>query len=142
MSQPVQGKRAEGGRPEISAWRAALGGALCAVVGIFPVAIVVGLVFRFPVPFMGMASGWEALEEGPRALAKLPLMLAGDVVVYGLLGGFPLLAVLGSLGGLWARRATRHRPHRFRRYLLCAAGVLDLTAALLLAVLDWIIGPW
>src|SRR5207247_11256801 len=65
-----------------------IGGALATILLAFPFAAVCAIVFRFPVPFAGYESGWSAM---PHALAA--------VRFYGALGGFPLLAFLGALGG-------------------------------------------
>lgn len=109
----------------------ALRGALWAVVLAFPVAGVCALLFRFPVPFSGYASGLDAV---PAALLA--------VVFYGLLGGFPLLFAAGALGGAAAYALARPDAQRARRLTLVSSGLIALVAVGLLAILDKLIGPW
>ena len=106
-------------------------GSLLAVLGAFPVAALVALVFRFPIPFTGYCSGLEAV---------LPSCVA--VLFYGCIGGFPLLAVLGAVGGLAAFLIGRPDGKKTFRLTVAFALVVDLLATLILAVLDKIIGPW
>ena len=106
-------------------------GSLLAVLGAFPVAALVALVFRFPIPFSGYCSGLEAV---------LPSFVA--VLFYGCIGGFPLLAVLGGVGGLAAFLIGRPDGKKTFRLTLAFAVLADLLATLTLAVLDKLIGPW
>ena len=65
------------------------------------------------------------------------------VVFYGVMGGFPLLAVLGAVAGWTAH--VRHKWQRNRnkhREILIFAAVIDFAAVMLLAVWDKIYGPW
>lgn len=109
-------------------------GALVGILGAFPVAVVVAVVYRFPVPFAGYASGFRAV---------LPVLFA--VLFYGLLGGFLVVGVLGALAGLLASQIT-HRtdaPRKASVYLIVSLALAaNLPPVLLLAVLDKIIGPW
>src|SRR5690348_3119967 len=68
-------------------------GALSAVVGAFPVAALVAFVYRFPIPFTGYANGFKAV---------VPALFAA--AVYGAMGGFFVVAILGTLAGVLARR--------------------------------------
>ena len=106
-------------------------GCLLAVLGAFPVAALVALVFRFPIPFTGYCSGPGAV---------LPSFVA--VLIYGCIGGFPLLAVRGAVGGLIAYLIGRPDGKKTFRLTLAFTVVVDVLATLTLAVLDKIIGPW
>jgi hypothetical protein len=110
---------------------AVLWGALWAVVLAFPFAAVCGLVYRFPIPFGGYASGPTAM-----------LRALGAVVFYGLLGGFPALLVLGWLGGAAAYSLGRPELRRVHRLTLGFAALIALLGVVLLAILDKVIGPW
>lgn len=102
-------------------------GAICAIVGAFPVAAFVALVYRFPFPLAGYQSGIGAMLLSPIAVA-----------VYGiLLGGFVLLGLLGAVAG--AVLGSEESP---AETILPAALLIDLAAMLLLAVWDKIYGPW
>jgi hypothetical protein len=110
---------------------AIIGGALSTILLVFPLAAVCALLFRFPIPFGSYESGWSAV---PHALAA--------VRFYGALGGFVLLAVLGGLGGVVAHRIGRPDPRRVWRWTVSLAAVVAFCAVILLATLDYIIGPW
>lgn len=111
--------------------RAILSGAVFAIVLSLPVALLTVVVFRFPIPFGGYESGVVAI---PRTILA--------VGFYGMLGGFPLLGLLGAGAGLWAWR--RHAPDArgVLRLTLMLASFVALAGVLTLAVLDKIIGPW
>ena len=107
-------------------------GTLCSIVGSYPMGALCALLFRFPIPFGGYASGVDAV---------IPTLLA--VTVYGVLfGGFMVQGLLGGLAGLLARR--RGGPDRRHTWRLCALYGLaaSLPGVVILAVLDKIIGPW
>jgi hypothetical protein len=108
-----------------------IGGALSTILLVFPFAALCALVFRFPVPFAAYESGWSAV---PHALAA--------VRFYGALGGFPLLALLGAVGGAVAHRMARADPRRVWPWTISLAAAVAFCAVLLLATLDYIIGPW
>jgi hypothetical protein len=111
--------------------RAAVLGAVLAVAGAFPLAATTALFYGFPVPFAGKLSGPSAL---------LPSQIA--VVMYGLIGGFPVLALAGAIAGAIAFKLGS--PSRSRVGVLCAVLALVCSAAgvVFLATLDLIIGPW
>jgi hypothetical protein len=111
--------------------RAAVLGAVFAVAGAFPLAATTALFYAFPVPLTGKLSGPSAV---------LPSQIA--VVMYGIMGGFPVLAVAGAVAGLIAFKLGS--PNRSRVGVLCAVLALVCSAAgvVLLATLDLIIGPW
>jgi hypothetical protein len=109
---------------------AILWGVLSAMVLAFPLAAICALVYRFPVPFAGYMSG----------IVAVPFVLMA-VVFYGILGGFPLLAAAGALGG-WAAHLTGSDPRAVRRLAVAFGAVAALLGVALLAVLDKLIGPW
>ena len=106
-------------------------GAFCTILLVFPFAGLCALIFRFPVPFAAYESGWSAI---PDALAA--------VRFYGALGGFPLLALLGALGGVVAHRMGRPDTGRVWQWTISIAASVAFCAVMLLATLDYIIGPW
>jgi hypothetical protein len=106
-------------------------GAGIAVAASFPLAALVALVFRFPIPLGTYMSGVAAV---------IPALFAA--AVYGIIGGFTVQAILGGIaGGLAASAAVSDRKRAWRR---CAAfaSLAALPGVLLLSILDWIIGPW
>jgi hypothetical protein len=106
-------------------------GALTAIVMAFPVAGVLALVYRFPVPFAGYISGVSAMGYA----------MVG-VVFYGLLGGFPLLAVLGGLTGAIMSRTGTDKDKLPVKLIVLVCFFIDLAMLFVLAILDKIIGPW
>jgi hypothetical protein len=110
--------------------RCALQGAAAGVLGSFPLAAVVAGVFRFPIPFAGYASGPGAM---------LPAMFAA--LMYGLLGGLVVQAIAGGVGGIAAYGLARDRAQLNLLSILFGAACA-LPGLLVLATLDWMIGPW
>jgi hypothetical protein len=95
-----------------------------------PLAALVALVFRFPIPFSGYSSGPKAMVAAMFA-----------AFFYGLLGGVLVQAVAGCLGGLAAYSLAR--DNMLRNVLSVLLGmVAAMPGLLILAMLDWIIGPW
>ena len=103
-------------------------GAATAVIATFPLAALVALVFRFPIPFGSYMSGPSAV---------VPALFAAGF--YGMLGGFVVQALLGGIAGVLASRTGA--PDR-RRAVLTYAVLAALPGVLILSILDWIIGPW
>jgi hypothetical protein len=96
-----------------------------AILGAFPIAALVALFFRFPVPFGGYLSGPSAIEPSIFAVIFLGFVC----------GGFPLLAFLGAIGGIIAF-AIGGPKKKFVLYLsLVLALAVDLVAVLVMAVL-------
>ena len=118
--------------------RQAIAGAIGAVFSAVPLALLCGIVYRFPVPMSGYASGLNAIDG-----------VLVSALFYGiLLGGFPFLALVGAGAGAgiaWLakrRGETSQGPSRdVVRGLLVGAGVAA-AAVLLLANLDYLIGSW
>jgi hypothetical protein len=108
-----------------------LGGAISTILLAFPFAALCALLFRFPIPFASYESGLSAV---PHALVAVRL--------YGSLGGFVLLAVLGSVGGAVAHRLGGDDRRRVSKWTVALAAVVAFCSVMLLATLDYIIGPW
>lgn len=105
-----------------------------AIVAFAPFAAVCGLVYRFPVPFVGYLSGWNAVRA-------IPLV----IFFYGiLLGGFLALAGLATLISLCLRASSSGRGGSADSFSV-GVGAGLATAAIGVAVLanwDLIYGPW
>lgn len=109
--------------------RALCSAAVC-ILSSYAVAALSAVAFRFPIPFGGYASGLDAARLTPLA-----------VTFYGLLGGFVLQGALG----VGATACVCRRPRRgWCAWPAClwAAVVASVPGVLLLATLDWFIGPW
>jgi hypothetical protein len=105
-------------------------GAVCAIVGAFFAAPLVGLVYGFPIPFRGKVHGLEAV---------VPSVMA--VVFFGLLGGFIALGIMGAAGGAVAHVVSRGEPARGQRLTAALGFLSSLAGVILVAVLDVLIGP-
>lgn len=106
-------------------------GASCTVLLAFPAAAMCALLYRFPIPFFGYASGPAAVPDALRATAWY--LGAGGVI---------LLAVLGGLAGVAAHAVGRPDQRRVRRLSVAFAALAATLAALVLATLDRFIGEW
>ena len=99
-------------------------GIVVALLGIFPVAALVALIYRFPIPAVGYLSGLDGMMGSPLA-----------VLLYGIVGGFYLLAVFGAIAGAVAH-AIASRLNRARIPMIVGFALIpDVVAAILLAVL-------
>jgi hypothetical protein len=111
--------------------RAALLGALLTVGLVFPAAMLLALVYRFPVPFVGYESGVAAVPHAVVATA-----------FYGAFGGFPLLGLAGAAAGVLIHRSAARSGTRPLPRTCAVAAAIAFAAALTLSVLDKVIGPW
>jgi len=78
-----------------------------------------------PIPFVGYRSG---------VMAMAPAMLAA--LFYGVMGGIPLQAVLGGVGGLLGAWSSRPDEARMRRNSLVVSILFAVPGIVTLAVLD------
>jgi hypothetical protein len=115
-------------------------GILWVFLGILPSALIVATLYRFPVPFRGYIRGWDLFQEGPNTSIELIWLLLQAIIYYILWGGFILLAILGTIAGLLGWRLGK--PDRTNRYVRNIALGLAFATAVVLSVLDKIIGPW
>jgi hypothetical protein len=111
--------------------KAALVGAVTAILCAPFAAAIIATVYRFPVPFGEYAHGIN--EAVTAALAS---------VFYLVLGGAVVLGVLGAAAGLLAVRIAMPDTARVFRLTFAACGSLALIAAFALALLEFAIGPW
>ncbi len=111
--------------------RSIVAGTLWAVLGAFPLAALVALCYRFPIPFSGYESGSAAV-----------LSALFGVVFYGSMGGFVVLAVLVAAAGAVGHWLAGQNKRK-RRWLIPALGLgCAFAAVMTLAVLDKIVGAW
>lgn len=106
-----------------------------AIVASGPLAALCGLLYRFPIPFAGYMSGWDAVRATPLALFFYGIMLGGFL-------GLAALATLLALG-LRALRPVRDFASADSFKIGLAAGLASACVGVaLLANWDLIYGPW
>ena len=110
-----------------------LQGALFAVIFSFPAALLLTTVYRFPIPFVGYASG-----GGIEGITTVILA----VFIYGNAGGFEVLAVGGAVAGAVAHRLGNNDRRRIRKLTIWLSIAVAFVACFVLSILDKIIGPW
>ncbi|OGP92723.1 MAG: hypothetical protein A2Z19_02085 [Deltaproteobacteria bacterium RBG_16_54_18] len=108
-----------------------MSGAIAALVGMFPAAFLFALVWKFPIPLAGYASGLKGALLSPLA-----------VVFYGVLGGFIVVPGLGAATGALAFQIARGNAPKAQKLSVIFGLLWALAAAAFLALLDKIIGPW
>ncbi|MFJ4657174.1 hypothetical protein ACIP5Y_38410 [Nocardia sp. NPDC088792] len=113
----------EEGTSRLVLWAVAAWGAIAAILSTPLTAALMGLIWRFPIPFDGTAGGLA--EAGNAGLASIYYLVMGE--------GF-LLAALGATAGYFIARALT--PYLLRPLILAilASAVLSLLSALVLAI--------
>lgn len=111
--------------------RSILSGVLGAVGGIFPLAALVALLYRFPFPFAGYRGGWAAAMDAPKAAH-----------FYLLLGGYLVVALVGTAAGVAAWRCSKGTNKAGWRLAVPLALAGDFVLVSLLSVWDKVYGPW
>lgn len=109
----------------------AITGAIAALVGMFPVAFLLALFWKFPIPLGGYASGLEGAMLTPLA-----------VVFYGVLGGFIVVPGLGAITGFLAVLVTHGNASKSKKLSIAFGLLWAIIAGVFINILDKIIGPW
>lgn len=106
-------------------------GAICAILAAFPIAVLFGLFYRFPIPLVGYLTGTRAV---------LACLVA--VVFYGIVtGGFVILGLLGGAGS-WFLSFSAIRDDSKKRLCVAIGCIIAFLWAGTLAIFDKLIGPW
>jgi hypothetical protein len=111
-------------------WSAIAQGAVSPMLWSFPLAVASALLYRFPIPLAGYQSGADAV---------VPSLVA--VGIYGLLGGFPLLATVGAAAA-WIVRSRTPDEKRVTYAIQAISFVIAAIGVTTMATLDYVIGPW
>ncbi|MBF6176666.1 hypothetical protein [Nocardia blacklockiae] len=117
--------------PTRLSWVGPFAGGVAAVLTAPIAAAAVAISYRFPVPFGEYARGWSG--AGDAALASVFYLIFGGVVV---------LAVAGTVVGWLVQRAAGTDTRRVVGLSVAAAFGVAVAGALVLAVLEFFIGPW
>ena len=112
-------------------WSSAITGAIAALVGMFPVAFLLALFWKFPIPLGGYASGFEGAVLTPLA-----------VVFYGVLGGFIVVPGLGAITGALVVLVTHGNVSKSKKLSIVFGLLWAIIAGVFINMLDKIIGPW
>ena len=111
--------------------RSVVTGAITAFVAMFPAAFLLALLWKFPIPFGGYATGLEGSVLTPIA-----------VVFYGVLGGFAVVPGLGAVAGVFAFRMAKGDVSKSRTLSIAFGVLCAISAGVFLNMLDRIVGPW
>ena len=111
--------------------RSTIVGALAALLGMFPAAFVLALVWKFPLFMVGYQSGFEAA-----------LFTPFTVFFFGILGGFLIVPALGALAGQIAFRTAHGNASMAHRLSILFGMLSAFLAGVLLILLDQIFGPF
>ena len=106
-------------------------GAIAALAGMFPTAFFLALIWKFPIPFYGMASGFEGAFQTPFA-----------VLFYGILGGFVVVPGLGAIAGALAFRVAHGDVAKSKKLSIIFGVICSIAAGVFIDMLDKIIGKW
>ncbi|MFJ1455165.1 hypothetical protein [Nocardia sp. N2S4-5] len=117
--------------PPRRGWAVPLWGAVAALLTAPLAAAVVACVYRFPVPFAEYARGPSGAADA--ALAS---------VFYLILGGALVLALAGAVVGMLVQRGSARNPWRSAALTTLGAFAVATVAAVVLATLEFVIGPW
>ena len=116
-------------------------GALMAVMGAFPASVFVALIYRFPIPVVGWVSGPEMIGAHgiTQFVFQIPALIMGvsiAVAMYGVMGAYLVLSVLGALGGLLVHASGDFNYRAAIRLNLKIAACIDFLFAIAIANLD------
>jgi hypothetical protein len=114
-------------------------GILWTFIGLFPAALLVGVVYHVPVPFSGPVGAREIFGEGPSMGLLRVWLIIQAVVFYTIAGGFLVVGLLGAIAGVIGWRMDRVRANRFARNIGLGLALIPVAV---LSVLDKLIGPW
>ena len=116
----------------------------CAVLSIimsFPMTIAMILLLRFPIPFVGYVGPLSTHGINYLEIIDILKMATMAWVFYGMFGGFIIVSVAGLIAGYLVHRKSNNHATSDAT-LFKAAGFVAFMSCGLLAVLDFIIGPW
>jgi hypothetical protein len=99
----------------------------------FPLAALIGLFFRFPVPFAGYLSRPDAI---------VPSMVAVLLYSCSWFGVLQAAFVLGAIAGAFRPGGAFGNSYIPTKYDFIASSVAALIPILVLSVLDKFVGPW
>ena len=111
--------------------RSMITGGIAALVGMFPVASLLALIWKFPLPLGGYAHGFSAALLAPLA-----------AFYYGLFGGFLIVPALGALSGALAFKLSGGDVSNAKKLSIALGVACALAAGIFINILDKIIGPW
>lgn len=108
----------------MSKLNAVMMGACTFAFGAFPAVWLVAAVYRFPAPMGGTLKGADDL-----------MSVIVTVTIYGVLGGFPLLGLMGAIAGGLAHDAHFPNDGAMTKWILVSAIFTDLAVAALVSLI-------
>lgn len=119
----------------------ALMGATVVLLSSYLVAVLFAYTFRVPIPLAGYYGPFGQFSTYDKAMLDVFSTVLSAWMFYGLFGGFIILIAIGSITGVLVGR--NKQASKNRRAIVVLWSVLAGAAPVfLLAVLDYMIGPW
>ena len=118
-----------------------LKGAIAALASSLLAAILFAFVFRVPIPFGGYIGPFGEFSTYNMGAVDVIRTVSFAWAFYGILGGFIVLSLSGVLVGTLVGQKYSGSEHKNRMIILWAIGI-GTALVFLMAILDFIIGPW
>ena len=117
----------------------------CAMLSItfsFPMSLALALFYRFPIPMGGYIGPASNIGINYSNISDILIMVSIAWVIYGIMGGFIVLAIGGAAASKLAFHESIKTEHNQGKYLVVLAVCVSFLGCGALAILDYIIGPW
>ncbi len=118
-----------------------LKGAVIALAASLLVAILFAFVFRIPIPFWDYIGPFGRVSTYNMPVVEVLKVVSFAWVFYGVLGGFVVLPLIGIFTGTAIGKKYAESKRKNLMIALWAVGNTTI-AVFILAILDFIIGPW
>ncbi|MBS1784365.1 MAG: hypothetical protein JST24_02930 [Acidobacteria bacterium] len=118
-----------------------LKGAIVALVSSYFISLLYAFTFRFPIPFAGLIGPQGTFGTANMSVLSVCAFVLVAWAVYGLLGGFLVVAAMGAGAGYLVGRLSPAKDARNLRIILSCTLVTFIPITFL-STLDFLIGPW
>ena len=116
-------------------------GLITAYIASFVAAILFAYIFRFPIPFSGYIGPFGELSSYSTDFIETIKSVLIAWWFYGILGGYIILGLGGIGTGLYIGHKYADATNK-NRFILFWSAVLSAIPVFILAILDFLIGPW
>ena len=119
----------------------ALKGLIISVISSVLIAILFAYLFRLPIPMGGYIGPFGEVNIYDISAIDVVKMVLIAWVLYGMFGGFIILALCGIITGTLIGRKYSKSNNKNKMIVLWSA-VVSTAPVFVLSILDYIIGPW